>query len=237
MSLAVDSLGVVYVTGTSYGSAVNSDYATIKYNASGDTVWTRRYTGSGSNSAIATSLLTDGNGNLFVTGGIRSGAGYNFGTLKYNTAGTLLWSIQYNAAVDSVYTNPMLSRDAAGNVYVTGSTFENATDYDMVLIKYSEGSLSVQEREGVPNVFSLSQNYPNPFNPSTNFGFRIVEFGFVSLKVFDVLGREVATLVNEEMQPGSYEVTWDASRFPSGVYFYRLTAGSFHSTKKLSLIR
>jgi hypothetical protein len=89
----------------------------------------------------------------------------------------------------------------------------------------------------VPLSYALAQNYPNPFNPITNFGFRISDFGFVSLKVFDVLGREVATLVNENKNPGRYAVSWDASEVGSGVYFYRLTVGSFTTTRKMVLMK
>jgi hypothetical protein len=74
----------------------------------------------------------------------------------------------------------------------------------------------------VPRENSLGQNYPNPFNPRTHFRFAIAGLGFVTLKVYDVLGREVATLVNELKEPGEYSVEWDASRMSSGVYFYRL---------------
>lgn len=91
--------------------------------------------------------------------------------------------------------------------------------------------------DGVPNGFILSQNYPNPFNPSTTISFIIPHSSLVIVKVYDVLGREVRTLVNEEMKPGSYEVTWDATGFASGVYFYRLQAGSFTETRKLMLLR
>ncbi|MBI4547713.1 MAG: lamin tail domain-containing protein [Ignavibacteriae bacterium] len=90
---------------------------------------------------------------------------------------------------------------------------------------------------GVPNEYSLSQNYPNPFNPSTNVRFEVAGVGFVSLKVYDVLGREVATLVHEELKPGTYEVTWDASQFASGVYFYQIRAGNFTAFKKALLLR
>jgi hypothetical protein len=85
--------------------------------------------------------------------------------------------------------------------------------------------------------FSLDQNYPNPFNPSTNFGFRIADFGFVSLKVYDVLGNEVATLVNEEKDAGEYKIQFNAANLSSGVYFYKLTAGNFTATKKMILLR
>jgi len=87
------------------------------------------------------------------------------------------------------------------------------------------------------NEFSLSQNYPNPFNPSTVISYRLPVIGFVTLKVYDILGREVATLVNEEKPAGEYEVEFDGSNLPSGVYLYRLTAGEFRDTKKLLLLK
>ncbi len=101
--------------------------------------------------------------------------------------------------------------------------------------------------EPKPEDFSLSQNYPNPFNPSTNIGFRIANFGLVTLKVYDVLGREVVTLVNEEKQPGVYEVEFsaiggsasggDGSHLSSGIYFYKLQTENFSLTKKMILLR
>ncbi|MFH1194750.1 MAG: T9SS type A sorting domain-containing protein [bacterium] len=85
--------------------------------------------------------------------------------------------------------------------------------------------------------FSLSQNYPNPFNPVTRIEYQIPSTTKVQLKVYDLLGREVATLVDEEKPAGSYEVEFDAARFPSGVYFYTLQTGSFCQTKKLVLVK
>jgi glycosidase len=85
--------------------------------------------------------------------------------------------------------------------------------------------------------FRLDQNYPNPFNPLTNFEFRITNFEFVSLEIFDVLGRKVAVLANERKSPGIHRVTWDASGLPSGVYLCRIQAGAFSDVKKLVLVR
>ena len=85
--------------------------------------------------------------------------------------------------------------------------------------------------------FSLKQNYPNPFNPTTVISFDISQRSYVKLVVYDVLGREVKTLVDEEKSPGRYSVTFNASNLPSGVYFYRITAGSFVQTKKLMLVK
>jgi len=94
----------------------------------------------------------------------------------------------------------------------------------------------------IPNHFSLSQNYPNPFNPATKIKFDIPPVGQrhafdVRLIIYDVLGREVTTLVNEKLNPGTYEVTWDASSYPSGVYFYKLITKDFSETKKMVLLK
>jgi len=85
--------------------------------------------------------------------------------------------------------------------------------------------------------YKLYQNYPNPFNPSTRIEYEIPEVSFVTVKVYDVLGNEVATLVNEEKPAGTYQVEWDASRFPSGVYFYQLKVGGFIKSKKMILLK
>jgi Secretion system C-terminal sorting domain len=88
-----------------------------------------------------------------------------------------------------------------------------------------------------PSKYSLSQNYPNPFNPTTNIKFSIVNSGDVKLVVYDIQGREVRTLVNESLKPGTYEAAFDASVLNSGVYFYKLVTGNFTETKKMLLIK
>jgi Secretion system C-terminal sorting domain len=96
---------------------------------------------------------------------------------------------------------------------------------------------SVIVRSNVISKFSLSDNYPNPFNPSTQITYSVPKATNVTLKVYDVLGQEVALLVDEKKQPGEYNVTWNAEGVPSGVYFYRIVAGEFVETKKMVLIR
>jgi len=103
--------------------------------------------------------------------------------------------------------------------------------------KWDNNLVSVGQSKGIVEGFRLEQNYPNPFNPTTKIQFSIVNSQFAILKVFDVLGREVTTLVNEQLQPGSYETTFDASGLASGVYLYRLQAGDFVQTKKILLLR
>jgi hypothetical protein len=126
----------------------------------------------------------------------------------------------------------------------TGTGFTDITNPNShfpAAIPNTPGKSSHQDttsfKETLINEFELFQNYPNPFNPITNFEFRIADFGFVSLKVFDVLGREVETLVNEEKSPGSYEVIFNASSLASGIYYYELRTEKFYSVKKMILLK
>jgi hypothetical protein len=89
----------------------------------------------------------------------------------------------------------------------------------------------------IPGEFSLSQNYPNPFNPSTNIKFSLPKSSLVKLVVYDITGREVETLVNENLNAGTFNAAWNASKYSSGVYFYKLVTGSFIETKKMILIK
>ena len=102
---------------------------------------------------------------------------------------------------------------------------------------FDNSIVSVEDEYDYVNEFRLFQNYPNPFNPSTKVSFVIGQSSFVSLKVYDVIGNEVATLVSEEKPAGSYEVEFNASSLSSGIYFYELRSGSFSSTKKMILIK
>ena len=105
-------------------------------------------------------------------------------------------------------------------------------------IKFAiDNPTSIQPNTNTPDEYSLSQNYPNPFNPSTKLEFGISNFGFVSLKVYDVLGNEVKTLINENKPAGSYTVTFDGSNLSSGIYFYKLESGSFIETKRMILLK
>jgi hypothetical protein len=132
--------------------------------------------------------------------------------------------------------------DLAGNEYIFFEPWYNIT-FIRKLIVTDIGSKNTE----VLKNYSLSQNYPNPFNPSTKIKYSVPKLSFVTIKIYDVLGSEVSTLVNEEKTVGTYEVTWDASGFSggvsakggyaSGVYLYRLQAGNYVETKKMILIK
>jgi hypothetical protein len=119
-------------------------------------------------------------------------------------------------------------------VYSGAFASESVVKYVEVLdhiMTSSEGEL------GLPKEFSLRQNYPNPFNPSTNIEFALPEQAVVSLKVYNLLGREISTLVSGRMNAGIHKIEFNASRLSTGLYFYRIQAGSFIQTKKMMLIK
>ncbi len=129
---------------------------------------------------------------------------------------------------------------AADDVTIPGWYFLGSGDTVSIYLIRAYVSLVTgvkQEIELKPNTFSLSQNYPNPFNPSTIIQYRIPVNGMVAIKVFDILGREIKALVNDYKTAGNYSISFDASKFASGVYFYQLRAGNFISTKKMLLIK
>jgi hypothetical protein len=110
--------------------------------------------------------------------------------------------------------------------------------YNIDYITYEPTILSSNEiLTEVPNDFNLYQNYPNPFNPITKIKFDIPKSSFATLKIYDVEGKEMEVLVNQNMEAGTYEFNWDASKLASGIYFYRLTAGDFVNVKKMVLLK
>ena len=128
-----------------------------------------------------------------------------------------------------------------GSIISAGTIF-GVSSMDFSLVKYNTSLTAIDDQQNIqPSSFSLRQNYPNPFNPSTIIQYQVSSNSQVSLKVYDVLGNEVATLVNEEKPAGSYEVEFKSSvgnvQLASGIYFYKLQAGSFVETKKMQLLK
>lgn len=119
--------------------------------------------------------------------------------------------------------------DANGNL----SARMERVDFPPVTVALSD----IAPVNGMPTSYSLSQNYPNPFNPSTNVAYDVPKASHVTLEVFNVLGQRVASLVDQEMEAGSYIVEFDGSSISSGIYFYRLNAGDFTETKKMVMVK
>jgi hypothetical protein len=109
----------------------------------------------------------------------------------------------------------------------------------MSAAKYNDASLTIitNTETGAPSDYRLSQNYPNPFNPSTIIKFDVKEPAFVKIAVYDILGKELFVPVNEYLRGGTYEVSLQLSNLPSGLYYYKMSAGSFTDTKKMMMIK
>lgn len=231
-SIAVD-INNVYVTGVSKGSNSDWDYATVKYDYSGVQQWVKRYNGTGNGNDMPAAIKLDSLGNSYITGNsIGSGTYEDIVTIKYDYFGNQIWLVRYNGALNYPDGGSSLALHSSGNLFVTGMG-----DGKMVTIKYAQ-SIGIQNISSeVPSKYSLGQNYPNPFNPNTVISFQLPVVSCVTLIVYDAIGREITTLVNESLQPGIYEVNWDASRNPSGVYFYKLTTDGFTQTKRMTLVK
>ena len=151
------------------------------------------------------------------------------GRIVYTADGGANWTTQYVPTISTIRQVHFLTTDTGYAV----------TDNGMILKTYNAGNPIgiIQTNTQTPKDFSLGQNYPNPFNPSTKIQFSIPRSSFVNLKVFDNMGKEIATLVNEDINIGNFEVDFDARELASGLYYYRISAGDFTETKKMILLK
>jgi hypothetical protein len=150
------------------------------------------------------------------------------------------FSINLNETKDLAQTidlDPIWDADSL-KIVVFVQSVASKTVYQSATISYAELNVTgIDNESSTPFNYSLEQNYPNPFNPKTVIGYQLPVSGSVTLKIYDSLGREIATLVDEYRPAGKYEVDFDAPEFSSGVYFYTLTAGEYSATKKLLLLK
>lgn len=346
-AIALDSSGNVLVTGWSWGSA-SYDYATVKYNNGGVEQWVARYNGPGNNSDVAYAVVSDNSGNVYVTG---TSAGtpvtWNYTTVKYDSHGVQQWLARSYGPGNSKGDAYSVALDPLGNVYVTGRTFSDPPDAwsvfttikyrqvffpvptqvqlvsplhgseisaDSILLIWQQSQPSVtnywlqvatdstfagvvvndstiadttalvrslvnnqrywwrvravnaagwgkfsvpwsfrvaivgvEEADGLPSVFSLSQNYPNPFNPMTQINYALPTESFITLKVYNVLGQKIVTLMSQVQKAGYFTAMWDGKndsgqQVGTGMYFYRIVAkpndgsDTFIQVKKMLMI-
>ncbi|TET23979.1 MAG: T9SS type A sorting domain-containing protein [Candidatus Stahlbacteria bacterium] len=236
-AITVDNSGNVYVTGWSEASGEEDyDYATIKYNSAGEEQWVARYSVSADfDDVLRPTIAVDGSGNVYITATSQfEDTEYDYVTIKYNSAGIEQWVMRYNGPGNSFDYALDLALDGSGNVYVTGCSFGSGNS-DYATIKYSQGpgiaEASVDAPEYLLEVTQLASepviSYTLPVDTR------------ISLKVYDVTGKLVKTLVSGSQSAGTHTIRWPVThpKTPSGVYFVRLETSNRSATAKLVVAR
>jgi len=246
-TIVSNGAGGAIITWEDVRSGVYTDIYAQQINSSGGVQWTA------DGVAISTAtgdqqfptIVSDGLEGAIITWNDLGGSDLDIYSQRINSSGSVLWTGDgvaiCTAPGDQVW--PTIVSEGSSGAIITWYDYRGSISPDIYAQQINaSGQLGVVTSvdnlsSAMPQEFHLNQNYPNPFNPSTSIKYAIMSNQFVQLKVYDVLGKEAATLVNEEKSAGTYEVNFNASQLSSGIYFYKLQAGSFISTKKMILIK
>jgi len=222
------------ISGQTKTEGQSYDALLIKTDLSGNVLWSKTFGVDKSDAAFSVEVSDNGYFLTGTTNGIwwvsNSGDMWAF---KTDTDGNLLWEKIFNIAINDIAWSGIITSD--GGYALTGLAGYGFGG-DLWLAKLAPDPSGIKNDQ-IPTNYLLYQNYPNPFNPVTKITFLIPRRSYVLLNVYDVLGNEVATLVNEEKPAGSYEVKFDGKGFTSGIYIYQLAAGNYTETKKMVLLK
>jgi hypothetical protein len=244
--LEVDAAGYVYVCGQSQGLGTGSDIVVIKYDQDGNQLWATRYDGHASDydtpsDEVGGKCMTiDGSSNIYVTGCSRGTVSWNdYITLAFSPDSILQWEVVYNCC-DSTDYALAVAADDSGNVCVTGRSIDVGTYYDMATVKYWS-SVGIKELSQQSAGRLFLQVHPNPFRTQSTISYAVPAARTVNLSIYDVSGRLVRTLVDEQHASGTYSILWDGTdkaglKVSSGVYFSILNIGGETNRAKLILL-
>lgn len=250
-SMVLQQDGKIVVVGSSFVGS-NNNFAVVRYNPNGSLdnsfgsdgkVTTRvgNDVSTGEDGAFSGAIQADGR--ILAAGwALSPTSGYDFAVVRYTANGNLDSTFGTGGIVMTpIGTNDFglaVALQADEKIVVAGSSYDAAGDYAFAVVRYNNGFTSgVSSPKVAPQQFVVFQNYPNPFNPSTTIRYTIPGTGYVTLKVYDLLGKEIATLVSKRQAAGEYEIQWNPVGLASGVYLYRLQAGKLSETKKLLIVR
>jgi photosystem II stability/assembly factor-like uncharacterized protein len=212
----------------------------MKFNVTAKNSTILRTENGGANWDVQYFDVPDLNTGLFTVSMLDVNTGYIAGDRGFifkTTNGGVNWNLEYKCREPNYFNNPYINLNRiivadTNNIYVVGNN-------GIIMKKSPTDPVGITNHNitEIPKVFYLYQNYPNPFNPTTNIRYQIANNSFVILKVYDILGKEIATLVNEKLKPGIYEIPFSNNQLPSGIYFYKLTAGNYSETKRMLMIK
>jgi len=209
----------------------------LKFDTNGDTLWTRTYKGWTSELG---QVIQETNDNGFIITGMSQPEGVDtakVALIKTDHGGKLLWRKEFcgnGSGFEVLQTND-------GGFFISGVTDANFNQFigDAVFIKTDDNGILTRIYNNndyfLIHDFQLHQNYPNPFNPLTTIKYSLTKYEFVTIKIYNLAGQEVETLINRHQAAGEHQVKWIAEGLPSGIYFYRLRAGEYAETRKLIL--
>jgi hypothetical protein len=247
-AIKTDNNGNVIVTGNDY-SSTQGFLSTIKYDSLGNQLWINnlsQISPNFTNLNNRNSMKIDNSNNIYLTGSYNinsSGSQLGMFTSKINSNGILNWY--------KVFYGNMKQDGGAGividkynNVYSVGTTEDSLNGWGFVTIKYSQPTSISQISKDVPERYKLFQNYPNPFNSSTRIKYEIQKNSMVQLKVYDMLGKEIQTLVSEEQNAGTYETSFNGQNLSSGIYIYEIqvinkdgNSNTYREVKRMVLLK
>lgn len=223
----------------SFGNGGNDVYL-VKLSPDGDTLATRTYGSTGDDFSFSICKTND---NGFLIAGQSDsfgGGGFDAYVIKIDSNLDTVWTSTYGGTGNDYFNKVMHSEDNKFVLIGNTKSFGNGGDVYFVKIQDNNGTTDLDNNVAgntIPDKYYLLQNYPNPFNPTTTIEFSVPKTQFVTLKIFDILGREVSTLVSKIMSSGIYSVQFNGNNYNSGTYFYQLREGSFQETRKFVLIK
>lgn len=220
-----DNSGNIYVTGMTTGNITFplAAYATIKYDNNGNKLWIKFNAGD----YPPKNIKLDKNNNVYITGG------YNMTTVIYDSTGNKIWNFSYPSLTDW-NSGTKIYFDNNNNFFIVGGVNIDST----LLIKVSKTTSIHSISENIPDNFKLYQNYPNPFNSSSIINYSLRVNSLITLKLYDISGKEIRTLINERKPQGNYTIKFDGNGLSSGIYFYSLFInGLREETKRMILLK
>ena len=239
-----DGLGGAILSWTDYRTGTSADIYSQRVNSTGAVQWTA--TGviicTSTGDQIKSQIVSDGNNGAYITWEDHRNAGNSdIYAQRIASNAAINWPATGFAicTIGNDQLNPMIVSNGNLGAIVVWQDYRTGNNFDIYEVGFNTSGLVGIENSGTtsPDEFILSQNYPNPFNPSTKIRFALQKSSFARIVIYDALGREVEIIVNELLNAGTYEANWNADKFSSGVYFYKLETEEFVETKKMVVLK
>ena len=237
ISFRLDSENNIYIATT-----INDYCNTIKYNSNGELQWISKFNVNPDYAYTkGVGVNIDSTGDIYTTGFARVfGNVEPFITIKYTSEGVMLWNRSFHVYNEAEFDEgAFVAVDKNKNVYIAGNHDDPIHSRKALfgLLKYSQSVGITNISSEIPDNYKLYQNYPNPFNPKTIITYEIPENSLITLKVYDIQGKELVTLVNEFQNAGKYEAEFNGNYLSSGVYLYKLSSENFSKTNRMVLLK